>query len=324
MSKLLYITFHGGGGGIRNIDAWDKDGGKTPTITDMLETGSIGHDLDELRGFFVAGDGSLYLTNAYKSSGSSGSIDESIGEILHFAAPGSSGTRAYMGPFCAWSQQGNPGLQHPFDVVQDPDGNVYVANQGQKANPDSSNAVTYYYAPGSSQAGQPMPAKNPIYPGAFIPPEQSDSHGVKVLRDAIFGPSKDSHHVLYLADEERNEVRRYDKSGKYLDSPVTAADGLDKPVHLLVSRSKKHLYIGSQSNNSVLALEIATGKTTTLVDSSSGIDSTAGLAEDGDGWLYVASRMGKEVLRFDHSSGKPDKKPFIHDLNDNPEFLLWV
>jgi hypothetical protein len=321
MSKLLYVTFHGGRDGITNIDAWDQKGGKTPAITGVLETGGIGHALDELRGFFVAGDGTFYLADAYKAPGSGA---ESVGEILHFDKPGSTGTRAYLGPFCVWSQDDNSGLQHPFDVVLGPDGNVYVANQGQKANPEGTNAVTYYYGPGSSQAGQPMAAKNPVYPGTFIAPDQEGSHGAKVLRDAIFGPSSNSQVVLYLADEERNEVRRYDQSGNYLDSPVTAADGLDKPVHLLVSRGGTHLYIGSQRNNSVLAFEIATGKTTTLVDLSAGINSTGGMAEDDDGWLYVASRMGKEILRFDHKTGKPDKNPFIPDLMDNPEFVLWV
>lgn len=105
---------------------------------------------------------------------------------------------------------------------------------------------------------------------------------------------------------------------------MTGADGLDKPVHLLVSQSKKHIYIGSQKNNSVLAFEVASGKTTTLIDSSSGINSTGGMAEDGDGWLYVASRLGNQILRFDHHTGKPDTNPFISGLADNPEFLSWV
>ena len=321
MSKLLYVTFHGGKTGIKNIVAWDKGGGQTPSIPAVLDTGKIGHDLDELRGFFVAGDGTLYLTNAYKSTGSTA---ESVGEILQFDKPDSSGKRKYLGMFCTWSSDANPGLQHPFDVVQGPGGNVYVANQGQKADPDGTNAVTYYYAPGSSQAGQPMPTKNSVYPGTFVAPEKSDSHGVKVLRDAIFGPSRDSGDVLYLSDEKRNEVRRYDQSGKYLDSPVTGADGLATPVHLLVSQSKKHIYIGSQKNNSVLAFEVASGKVTTLIGSSSGINSTGGIAEDGDGWLYVASRLGNEILRFDHHTGQPDKNPFIPGLTDNPEFLSWV
>ncbi len=48
------------------------------------------------------------------------------------------------------------------------------------------------------------------------------------------------------------------------------------------------------------------------------------MAEDGDGWLYVASRLGNEILRFDHHTGKPDTNPFIPGLADNPEFLMWV
>ncbi|QEH38018.1 hypothetical protein OJF2_66140 [Aquisphaera giovannonii] len=321
MPRLLYVTFHGGSGGIRNIAAWDGNGGDKPAVADVLDTSQLDHDLDELRGFLVVADGTLYLANSYKTSGAS---PQSVGEILHFDVPGGDGIRPYLGAFCAWSEAGNPGLQHPFDAVLGPDGNVYVANQGQKADPESTNAVTSYHGPGSSQAGQPLPTPHAIYPGTFVGPDAKAKHGVKVLRDAVFGPSKDGQDCLYLSDEKRKEVRRYSSSGAYLDSPVTGGDGLDKPVHLLVSRSGKHLYVGSQGNNSVLSLEVASGKVSTLVDSSSGIDSTAGLAEDEDGWLYVASRKGRQVLRFDHKTGKPDAKPFIASLGDNPEFIMWI
>ncbi len=93
MSKLLYVTFHGGKSGISNIVAWNKDGGTTPAIPAVLDTTGLGHDLDELRGFFVAGDGTLYLANAYKSTGSTA---DSVGEILQFDKPDSSGKRKYL------------------------------------------------------------------------------------------------------------------------------------------------------------------------------------------------------------------------------------
>jgi hypothetical protein len=40
-------------------------------------------------------------------------------------------------------------------------------------------------------------------------------------------------------------------------------------------------------------------------------------------WLYVGSRLTKEILRFDIATGKPDSKPYV-TLPDHPEFLLHV
>jgi hypothetical protein len=42
-----------------------------------------------------------------------------------------------------------------------------------------------------------------------------------------------------------------------------------------------------------------------------------------DGFLYVASRNSKEILRYT-SDGQPRDEPFIKDLADNPEFLMLV
>ncbi len=44
----------------------------------------------------------------------------------------------------------------------------------------------------------------------------------------------------------------------------------------------------------------------------------------GDDFLYVASRNTKEILRYAAIDGQPDKKPFIKNLDDNPEFLMLV
>jgi hypothetical protein len=42
-----------------------------------------------------------------------------------------------------------------------------------------------------------------------------------------------------------------------------------------------------------------------------------------DGFLYVASRNSKKILRYG-IDGRPHGKPFINDLADNPEFLMLV
>jgi hypothetical protein len=43
-----------------------------------------------------------------------------------------------------------------------------------------------------------------------------------------------------------------------------------------------------------------------------------------DGFLYVASRNSKQILRYGGNDGRPRRKPFINDLADNPEFLMLV
>ena len=50
----------------------------------------------------------------------------------------------------------------------------------------------------------------------------------------------------------------------------------------------------------------------------------AGMAFGDDGFLYVASRNSKEILRYGGIDGRPRGKPFINDLADNPEFLMLV
>jgi hypothetical protein len=43
-----------------------------------------------------------------------------------------------------------------------------------------------------------------------------------------------------------------------------------------------------------------------------------------DGFLYVASRNTKEILRYDAGDGRPSSEPFIKELADKPEFLMLV
>jgi hypothetical protein len=43
-----------------------------------------------------------------------------------------------------------------------------------------------------------------------------------------------------------------------------------------------------------------------------------------DGFLYVASRNSKEILRYSAVDGQSYGKPFIKNLPDNPEFLMFV
>ena len=57
------------------------------------------------------------------------------------------------------------------------------------------------------------------------------------------------------------------------------------------------------------------GSTTVFVEpKSAGLDGPAGMAFGDDGFLYVASRNSKEILRYRGIDGRPHGKPFINRL----------
>jgi len=58
-----------------------------------------------------------------------------------------------------------------------------------------------------------------------------------------------------------------------------------------------------------------------LIPESAGIDAASALAISGD-QLYVGSRKGKEILRFNLTDGSAADAPFLQNLPDNPEFFI--
>jgi streptogramin lyase len=106
---------------------------------------------------------------------------------------------------------------------------------------------------------------------------------------------------------------------------VSRSDQLDKPVHLLLSSDGRYLFVGSGGNDSILRHDLHRSATSVFVaPKSGGLDGPAGMAFGDDGFLYVASRNTKEILRYDAKDGQPSSEPFIKNLADNPEFLMLV
>ncbi|HKR62800.1 MAG TPA: beta-propeller fold lactonase family protein [Thermoanaerobaculia bacterium] len=321
-TTLWYLSVHGGSDSGNNLLSFDTTGRLVSAR--VLDDNAVA--LRELRGFHVLPDGRLLVANAHKGEG----------KILQFAAAASpTAPRTYQGAFCVFDPGHNPGLLHPFNLRVGPDGNLYVSNQGSSNDPSSTNGVTRYGGPGTSDAGEPLAippywrehAEEHLFPGTAIPANKRAQHGVKRIRDLLF--ARDG--FLYVADEKRNEVRRYDGATfEYLERIVSKDDGLKTPVHLLLSDDKKHLYIGSEKNDSVLRYHFKTGAVETFVESgAAGLHAPAGLAMDGT-WLYVCSRKSREVLRYRLSDGLPDSEPFITSeelfkgSSDDPEFILQV
>jgi sugar lactone lactonase YvrE len=94
---------------------------------------------------------------------------------------------------------------------------------------------------------------------------------------------------------------------------------------LLLSPDGHYLLIGSGGNDSILRHDLRKGTTKVFVESKSGgLNGPAGMAFGEDGFLYVASRNSKEILRYGSIDGRPHRKPFIKDLADSQEFLMLV
>ena len=315
MPKEWYISFHGGEekSALNNIHVYSPHGKE---LRKALNKESIagGLELRELRGFAFGPDKNLYVVNAYFE----------YSEILKFTGRlNTDGQHDFLGIFAKRHADTNPGLDHPFNAVFDSDGDLYVSNQ-------NTNLVTRYHGPRSKtgQPGIPMPLPQGVGSdvrmphGTFVPSAKLATNGLLDVRKVIFGPNKD----LLVADREADCVRIYEaRTGRYLRNLASRGDGLDKPIHLLLSPDGRQLFIGSGGNDSILRHDFARGATSVFVESKAGgLNGPAGMVLGGDSFLYVASRNSKEILRFRASDGRPDDKPFIKNLSDNPEFLMLV
>jgi streptogramin lyase len=309
-----YITFHGGEGPHtwNNIHVFDLAGNP---LGKALDTHSLpdGLQLRELRGFAFGPDGDLYVANAYKDAS----------QVLRFTGtPGADGKHAFRDIFVE-RHAANPGLDHPFAVVFAPDGNLYVSSQ-------DTNLVGRYFGPAAAggKPGSAMPHppalhdidRSDLPPGTFVPSHKAVASGVRAVRRAIFGPDGD----LFVADRDTDSVKRYDGASGALRREYQHGH-LTTPVHLIMHPEDGALLAGSRDRHAVLAIDIGSGSVEALVaPRGGGLRSPSGMAFGPEGRLYVCSRDGRQVLRFDATTGEPDAVPFIDDLADLPEFIALV
>jgi DNA-binding beta-propeller fold protein YncE len=314
MPRRWYISFHGGDArhALNNIHVYATDGSEETTA---LNVHSLPKDtaLRELRGFSFGPDGDLYVANAYRQ----------YNQILRFKGHlNDAGQHDFVEVFVQ-RQASNRGLAHPFHAAFGPDGNLYVPSQ-------DTSIVARFYGPQTTTGtpGTPMPPPPALrrfplslfHPGTFVPSARQVSTGVEEVRHTVFGP--DGH--LYVADPRANRIKKYDgQSGAFLDA-ISSKD-LDKPIHLLFSPQGDVLYIGSRGNHSVLIYDVVTKQVAIFIkERYGGLHEPAGMALGHDGYLYVASRGSKQILRYNAHDGRHDAKPFIDGLKDSPEFLLPV
>ena len=316
MPKEWYVSFHGGEekASLNNIHVYSTDGKQ---LRKALNKKSLpgGTKLRELRGFVFGPDQNLYVVNAYFE----------YSEVLKFkGALNENGQHDFAEVFVKRHAEMNPGIDHPFNVVFDSEGDLYVSSQ-------NTNLIARYHGPASKtgKPGTPMPlpqgldrGKVDLPPGTFIPSAKLASNGLLEVRAVIFAPNND----LYVADRAADCVRIYEaRTGRHLRDLVSRSDQLDKPIHLFLSPDSCYLLVGSGGNDSILRHDLRKGSTSVFVaPKSGGLNGPAGMALGDDGLLYVASRNSKEILRYGWIDGRPRGKPFIKDLPDNPEFLVLV
>lgn len=315
MPKEWYISFHGGEEkvSLNNIHVYSTDGKK---LRKALNKKSLpaGVTLRELRGFVFGPDENLYVVNAYFE----------YSEVLKFkGVSNKDGQHDFAGVFVKRHADMNPGIDHPFNAAFDSEGDLYVSSQ-------NTSLIARYHGPASKkgQPGTPMPFPQgldfdmDLPSGTFVPSAKLASTGLLEVRGVIFAPNND----LYVADRAADCVRIYEaRTGRYLRNLVSRSDQLDRPIHLLLSPDGRYLLIGSGGNDSILRHDFRRNSTSVLVASKSGgLNGPAGMAFGDDGFLYVASRNSKEILRYGSIDGRPRGKPFIENLADNPEFLMLV
>jgi hypothetical protein len=93
-------------------------------------------------------------------------------------------------------------------------------------------------------------------------------------------------------------------------------------VHLAFRPGDGALLVGSRDSDEVFTLDIDTGELAPFIAAGAGgLRAPAGMAFGPDEKLYVCSREGRQILRFDATCGEPDARPFIDDLEDFPEFI---
>ena len=132
MPKEWYVSFHGGeeNASLNNIHVYSTDGNK---LRKALNKKSLPEDvkLRELRGFVFGPDQNLYVVNAYFE----------YSQVLKFNGTlNENGQHDFAEVFVKRHAEINPGIDHPFNVAFDSEGDLYVSSQ-------NTNLIARYHGP---------------------------------------------------------------------------------------------------------------------------------------------------------------------------------
>src|SRR3954454_4093842 len=142
MPKEWYISFHGGEepSSLNNIHVYSTDGKR---LRKALNKKSLpaAIKLRELRGFVFGPDQNLYVVNAYFE----------YSQILKFNGKLNQNEEHDFAQVFVKRHSDNPGIDHPFSVAFDSEGDLYVSSQNM-------NLIARYHGPRSKKGtpGTPM------------------------------------------------------------------------------------------------------------------------------------------------------------------------
>lgn len=314
----FYVSFSGGSGrDSNNVRAYTVTGEEV-TKSVLSFRAKDGVILDELRGMAIAPDQTLFVANAH--------LSDSM--VLAFGPDSGNGTRELIGggPFSSHSPD-NPGLLRPYGLALDPTGNLLVSSQ------DTAVVTRLSRQPPGGAPAPVAPALQSAYPdatflaGTVVPaytPDPSLPPREPAGLEAPRGIAVDGSGTLYAADSGGQVVRAYDATtGAYTADVLTAAQNNGNPVGLFVSGPT--LYVTNEGTNNVVAVNLTDNTVAEVVRSTTGavtLDQPAGVTEGPDGALYVVSRRGRQILRFDLSSGTGSV--FIDRLTEEPEQVITL
>jgi hypothetical protein len=180
MPKEWYVSFHGGEeeSTLNNIHVYSA-GGKRLRKALNKKSLPAGIKLRELRGFVFGPDQNLYVVNAYFE----------YSQILKFNGTlNENGQHDFAQVFVKRHAEMNPGIDHPFNLAFDPEGDLYISSQ-------NTSLIARYHGPGSKKGkpGTPMPLPESLHlqkanfpPGTFIPSVKLASNGLLEVRALIF------------------------------------------------------------------------------------------------------------------------------------------
>jgi len=299
-----YATVHGAEGALAQVFAIDGSGKVTGPVLGPLP--ATEPPLAELRGMLTLANGDLAVLSAKHTAS----------RLVVFGAPdAATGIRPYRSTVIR-NDPANPAFVHPYQVAVGPDGAIYASNQ-------DTNTVTRYRGFGSWSRGTPVDAPRglaqfgTLAPGTVVPSDGESPEGLGEVRGFAFGPDG----LIYACDRGRSRVASYDPAtGRLVRVVADASSGLKHPIQAIFTPDARAILVSDNGRNGVWRIDLASGRVAELVrPGAGGLDSPSALALQGD-VLYVGSRLGKKVLKFDARDGA-----FVGtfaDLPSNPDFLV--
>ena len=197
-----------------------------------------------------------------------------------------------------------------LDAFVDPGPGALKSPRGMTVGPDG-----YFYVASTADHRIARFDATSQYVDDFVP---TGYGGVVSPVDVEFGPDGNA----YVCSADSDAILRYSgTTGAFIDAFVAAGDGgLDRPSSVQFSGDGTLLYVASSHSDQILKYHgpnsatpgqfieafVSDDPATETIDESGGLDFPAMFHFHTDGYLYVGSYYGHEILRYDGTTGAFD------------------